>query len=328
MVPQRTIWMASRENEVSRRDARAQRRGLNKPSNISSSTAPSRLCVSPLISNRRLTILVMKSTIALTFVLCFCSISHGEKSLSEKFNWTRFEVDGRPAFVILPEKEKRTEATPWIMYAPTFDKKLPSEKDEGWMIQRFLDNGIAIAGVDVGESYGSPKGRATYDALYAHLTTKHRLSPKACLLARSRGGLMLYNWAAQNSDKIACIAGIYPVCDLQSYPGLAKACGAYGMTEKQLQESLNKHNPVNRLASLAKAKVPIFHIHGDQDKVVPFDENSGQIAKNYRELGGKIELVVAKGQWHNMWHGFFHCEALVDFVIKNARPPSKAEMVE
>ena len=37
-------------------------------------------------------------------------------------------------------------------------------------VRQFLENGIAIAGVDVGESYGSPAGRALYSALYEELT--------------------------------------------------------------------------------------------------------------------------------------------------------------
>jgi hypothetical protein len=32
-----------------------------------------------------------------------------------------------------------------------------------------------------------------------------------------------------------------------------------------------------------------------------------------------MDLVVPKGQGHNMWRGFFECQALVDFVIKHAR---------
>jgi hypothetical protein len=28
---------------------------------------------------------------------------------------------------------------------------------------------------------------------------------------------MLYNWAAENPERVAGIAGIYPVCDLRSY---------------------------------------------------------------------------------------------------------------
>ena len=33
----------------------------------------------------------------------------------------------------------------------------------------------------------------------------------------------------------------------------------------------DRHNPVARLAPLAKAGVPIFHIHGDSDAVVPLN---------------------------------------------------------
>ena len=130
---------------------------------------------------------------------------------------------------------------------------------------------------------------------------------------------MLYNWAAENPESVACIAGIYPVCNLSSYPGLGRACGAYGMTEEQLAAKLTEHNPIDRLAPLAKAKVPIFHIHGDSDKTVPLDKNSGELKKRYEKLGGKMTLEIVKGQGHNMWPGWFHSQELVDFVIAHAR---------
>jgi len=69
---------------------------------------------------------------------------------------------------------------------------------------------------------------------------------------------------------------------------------------------------------LAKAKVPIFHIHGDQDRVVPLDKNSALIKERYDKLGGSMMLEVVKGQGHNMWNGWFQSQALVDFVIKHA----------
>ncbi|MFO0815734.1 MAG: hypothetical protein U0796_21150 [Gemmatales bacterium] len=75
------------------------------------------------------------------------------------------------------------------------------------------------------------------------------------------------------------------------------------------------HNPVARLASLAKADVPIFHIHGDVDKVVPLQENSGEVAQQYKQLGGRMVLKIVPGQGHNVWEGFFRCQELVDFVI-------------
>lgn len=228
-----------------------------------------------------------------------------------------FTIKGRTAFLILPTQLKSGSSIPWVWYAPTLFGLPGSE--EKWMFDKFLDNGIAIAGVDVGESYGSPKGRAIYSALYKKLVKKRGLAKRACLLARSRGGLMLYNWAVENPESVACVAGIYPVCNLSSYPGLNRACGAYGMTKEQLAVKLTEHNPIDRLAPLEKAKVPIFHIHGDNDKVVPLEDNSGELAKRYVKLGGKMTLKIIKDQGHNMWSGWFQCQELVDFVISHAR---------
>ena len=143
------------------------------------------------------------------------------------------------------------------------------------MFEQWLDKGIAIAGIDVGESYGSPEGRRLYSALYETLVTQWKLDDKPCLLGRSRGGLMLYNWAVENPEKVSGIAGIYPVCNVESYPGLKRACGAYGMTAKELGANLKEHNPPERLEPLAKAKVPIYHVHGDKDKGGAFGGKHG-----------------------------------------------------
>jgi len=236
-----------------------------------------------------------------------------------------FEVEGRTAFVILPAAENRHthRPTPWVWYAPTLPK-LP-EARERWMFERFLAAGIAVAGVDVGESYGSPRGRAGFSALYRELTERRGFSRKPVLLARSRGGLMAYNWAAEHPQSVGGIAGIYPVCNLRSWPGLDKACGAYGLTAGQLEEQLTQHNPIDRLTPLAKTGVPIFHIHGDADKTVPLADNSAELARRYRELGGSMRLRIPPGQGHNVWDGFFQCQELIEFVIVHASPAAERE---
>lgn len=233
-----------------------------------------------------------------------------------------FTVSGHTAFLIQPPRRTSAARTPWLWYAPTLPG-LPGP-EERWMFERFNAAGLAIAGVDVGESFGNPEGRAVYSALYTSLVQESGFSRRASLLARSRGGLMLYNWAAEHPRSVACIAGIYPVCNLASFPGLAKACAAYGMTEQQLSAALTEHNPIDRLDGIAKECVPILHIHGDGDQVVPLELNSGELARRYQKLGGQMALIVPPGQGHNMWQGFFQCQELVDFVIGNAsmpRPP-------
>ncbi|MDA0747891.1 MAG: prolyl oligopeptidase family serine peptidase [bacterium] len=186
------------------------------------------------------------------------------------------------------------------------------------MFQKFLDAGIAIAGIDVGESFGSPEGRRLFTALYTELTQQRGFSEKTCLLARSRGGLMLYNWAVEHPTSVACLAGIYPVCNLSSYPGLKTACAAYGLTEKQLAAELSEHNPIDRIEPLAKAHVPLFHIHGDNDTVVPHDKNSAELARRYSNVGGDMTLRILEGRGHDWWSGWFQCEELIEFVLTHA----------
>jgi hypothetical protein len=225
-----------------------------------------------------------------------------------------FRVNGHTAFLIPPGQF--AAGKPWVWYAPTLEG-LPGT-EEKWMFQKFLDAGLAVAGIDVGESQGNPAGRALFTALHQELVQRRGLSKSPCLLARSRGGLMLYNWAVENPTSVACVAGIYPVMDLLSYPGIKNAAGAYGMTEAQLNAKLKEHNPVDRLAPLAKARVPIYHLQGDSDTAVPLEKNSGLLAQRYRELGGAMTLNVIKGGGHTMWPGWFQCQELVDFVIAHA----------
>ena len=229
-----------------------------------------------------------------------------------------FQLADHQAFVMEPAEKARVEgAMPWVWYAPTLGRNLPGGA-EAWMFERLHAAGIAIAGVDVGESYGSPKGRAVYQSLYKELTKNRGYSAKPVLLARSRGGLMLYSWAAEHADCVGAIAGIYPVCNIASYPGIAKAAPAYDMTAEELDKHLAEHNPIDRLEKLAAQRVSIFHIQGDSDRVVPHEKNSGLLAERYQKLGGPVEVELIKGQGHNMWRGWFESQRLTDFMIKHA----------
>ncbi len=231
----------------------------------------------------------------------------------------QFTVANRPAFLspALAAAPSSAKSKPWVFYAPTLPP-YPGAAEK-WMFEKFLAAGIALAGLDAGESYGSPAGRAHFSALHAHLVRTRGYAPRAILLARSRGGLQLLAWAADNPDKVAALAGIYPVFNLASYPGLAKAAPAYGLTVDQLTASLASHNPIDRLAPLAAARIPLFAIHGDADKLVPLELNSQIVRDRYLALGGEMTLIVPAGQGHSMWSGFFESEELVAFVEANAR---------
>lgn len=229
-----------------------------------------------------------------------------------------FAVGDAKGFVILPAQTAAGGARPWVWYAPTFIGKLPDDS-HAWMAKQWLDAGVAIAGVDVGESFGSPTGRAIYSDFHRIVTTRFRLDHKACLLPQSRGGLMLLNWASENPGRVRCIAGIYTVCNIESYPGVDKACAAYEMDADTLRAHLAEHNPIDRVEPLAEARVPILFIHGDSDTVVPIETNAGEYVARCNALGGDASIIVVPGKGHEVCPEFFQSQAFTDFVSKRGR---------
>jgi arylsulfatase A-like enzyme len=234
-----------------------------------------------------------------------------------------FTLLGKKAFIMHPAKESRTKPQPWIFYAPT----LAGTPDihENWMHQKFIDAGIAVAGIDVGEGYGSPLMFKYFDALYLELTRKREFAKKPILFGRSRGGLWVSSWAIAHPERVAGIIGIYPVYDFTSYPGIKRAAGAYGMTPEKLLAQAAELNPISKAHVLAQAKIPVVIIHGMDDTVVPLEMNSNELLRRYEKAGAReyIHVIEVPGQGHNYWPGFFHSQDLVDFAIMNAKSAAK-----
>jgi alpha-beta hydrolase superfamily lysophospholipase len=235
-----------------------------------------------------------------------------------------FAVGGRTAFVFTAAADAVPRGSkPWIFYAPT----LPAYPDEAerWMHERFTKAGVAVAGIDSGESYGSPAGVTAMEALHAEMV-RRGYAQKPAFLGRSRGGLWASSWAIAHPELTAGVGGIYPVYDWRSYPGLEKAAPAYGLAPAELASRAANLCPIERIAVAAKGGVPFWIIHGDNDAVVPLGPNSAELQARY-EAAGRGDLVtleVAKGQGHSMWEGFFRCEGLVEFLIARAQAGAAA----
>lgn len=248
----------------------------------------------------------------------------GESTESTQFDAKRldFTVGGASGFVIVPPALKEETGHPWLWYAPTFIGHLP-DPSHGFYVKPLLDAGFFVAGVDVGESFGSPTGTAAYQAFYEHVVASYHLSAKPVLLPQSRGGLMLYNWAVEHPDSVGAVAGIYSVCNIASYPGVDKAAPAYNMTSDELETALPKYNPIDRLEALVKAKVPVFHIHGDSDAVVPIALNAGELVKRYHALGGEATLKIVPGKGHEVCDEFFEDADFLAFMLKQVQEGSR-----
>jgi lysophospholipase L1-like esterase len=253
-------------------------------------------------------------------VLC-CALGHSAEAAGKKKifppNSKFLQVAGHEGYLALPEGVEEGQKTPWLWHCPS-DYNLPGRLEQ-WMMKTCLDNGIAVAGINLKGDFGTPAGRKIQTAFYKELTENHGVTKKVCMLARSYGATQMYNWAVEHPKSIACLAGIYPVCNLASYPGLKSAAGKYRMSQEQFVKELKQHNPIDRLAPLAKAKVPIYHNTGDVDKTVPAKDNTFVVAERYKALGGDMTATVFEGQGHNYWTGFFEDKAMAEFIIKHAK---------
>jgi len=227
-----------------------------------------------------------------------------------------FLVEGKAASVVVPRQP--AAGRPWVWHGEFFGHKPVPDI-------ALLGRGFHIVYLRVPDMLGCPAAVAHWNALYAELTGKYGLAQKAALVGLSRGGLYVYNWAAANPTKVACIYGDAPVCDFKSWPGgKGKGKGSlrdwqlvldrYGFKSEAEALAYDK-NPIDNLAPLAQAGVPLLHVYGDADDVVPWDENTGLIAERYRKLGGSITLIAKPGVGHHP-HGLEDSTPIVDFILK------------
>jgi dipeptidyl aminopeptidase/acylaminoacyl peptidase len=140
-------------------------------------------------------------------------------------------------------------------------------------------------------------------------------------LAISRGGLMSFNWAAENPEAAGCIGAIYPLCNLEKYSRPGRIARAYNLSEAGLREQIAQHNPVDRLQPLAKQSVPLFLIHGDADDVVPVEYHSGELARRYRALEGPVRLVIVPDKGHEVVPEYWQEEKLIHFFVTHLLDP-------
>lgn len=241
----------------------------------------------------------------------------GKQSDWHGFTRRDFTHDGRQCIVVSPKKA--AEGNPWVWRARFFGHEPQADI-------ALLKLGFHIAYCDVSNLFGSPTAVKHWDSFYERATREFGFAKKPALEGMSRGGLIIYNWAAANPDKVACLYGDAPVCDFKSWPGgkgkgkggggaWADCLKAYGFTE--VEAMAFRGNPVDNLKPLAQAKIPILHVVGAVDVVVPVAENTALIEARYKELGGDITVISKPGIGHHP-HALKDPKPIVDFILKHA----------
>jgi pimeloyl-ACP methyl ester carboxylesterase len=250
----------------------------------------------------------------------------GAKSQWEGFDRYDFKVGDHTAIVVVPHRPLPGKR--WVWRGEFFG--IFANADAA-----LVTNGFYLVFLGAPNLLGSPAAVRYWDEFYDELTGKYGFAKKAALIGLSRGGLYCYNWAIANPDKVACIYADAPVCDFKSWPGgklkgLGKGDGgaiewksllaAYGF-KSDAEAIAYRGNPVDNLKPLADAHIPLLHVYGEADPVVPWEENTGVVAERYRKMGGSITLIPKPGVGHHP-HGLADPAPLVEFIMKHAGPPA------
>jgi dipeptidyl aminopeptidase/acylaminoacyl peptidase len=174
------------------------------------------------------------------------------------------------------------------------------------------------------ELFGNAEAISRWDNFYK-LLRKADLAKKAVLEGMSRGGVYVFNWAAVNPTKVACVYVDNPVLDLKSWPGgKGKGPGSpddweifkkdYGYkTEEEAKTFAG--SPIDKTEQIAKGDYPILILCADADETVPPEENTLLFEQKIKALHGPIKVMIKHG-FHHHPHSLPNPAPIVDFILR------------
>jgi pimeloyl-ACP methyl ester carboxylesterase len=224
-----------------------------------------------------------------------------------------FQFEGRTCYIVDPKWD--ATGKPWLWRARFWGHR--PEVDLALLAQ-----GYHLVYMDVIEMLGNQEAVGHWNDFYKLLTTTYHLNRKTEMEGMSRGSMYVYAWAEQNPDKVAAIYADAPLCSIRSLLALhdgqpdparwKMAVDAFGFHD--VNEALAyRGSPIDNLAPLAKAGVPLLHVVGDADTVVPVEENTRIMEQRYKALGGTIQVIVKPGVGHV--HGLDDPMPIIEFLL-------------
>ncbi|QWX83008.1 alpha/beta hydrolase [Cellulophaga sp. HaHaR_3_176] len=257
-----------------------------------------------------------KISIFVLFIVFITITSFRNDTVFAEYKVKEFSFKGHDAKVVFPNKQNKNKNWIWRArfwgHEPQVDKAL-------------LEKGFHVVYIDVSNLFGNNEAVNLWNDFYAFCVSEYGFNEKVVLEGMSRGGLIAYNWASQNTDKVFCIYADAPVCDIKSWPGgmfngegnseAWQTClKAYNLDTVSVKTFDN--SPIHNSVKIAKSGIPVLHVFGDSDKVVPYEENTALLAEKFKEAGGHIELIRKEGVGHHP-HSLKDPKPIVDFILRN-----------
>ena len=233
----------------------------------------------------------------------------GKKTSFHGFDQYNFPLEDIACRVVIPKKI--ADGKPWVWRARFFGH-------EPQFDIAMLNRGYHLVYCDVAGLFGNTEAVSRWNKFYNYLRFEHLFSDRVILEGMSRGGLIIYNWAAKNPGKVAAIYADAPVMDFKSWPKINPTILKVYRFKNEQEAKAYKGNPVDNLAPLAKAGIPIIHVVGMDDKVVPVSENTQVAERRYKKMGGTFKVIRKKGIGHHP-HSLKDPSPIVEFVTSQGQ---------
>jgi hypothetical protein len=173
-----------------------------------------------------------------------------------------FSVQGTPMTTTVIAPSTAAAGMPWVYRAGFVFRDAKVD-------QELLAKGFHVVTGPVGVGFVVKD----WDTAYEYLTG-HGFSKKPAMEGAGGGAGEVYAWAIENPAKVSCVYAENP----------------------RMHSALAKTQPLDNLAPLAKANVPLLHVCGSLDPW--FKDNTLEVERRYKKLGGKIQVIVKKGEGH------------------------------
>ncbi|MGA2254646.1 MAG: hypothetical protein ABSG53_08300 [Thermoguttaceae bacterium] len=195
-----------------------------------------------------------------------------------------FDLPGVEGTITVIAPKTAASGNPWVFRADFVDR-------DAVVDLALLAKGFHIVTGPVPYNADGPSLKH-WNVVYRHLTG-HGFSQKPVMEGAGAAAGEAYAWAIANPDKVSCIYGENPV----------------------LRSKLSK-TPLDNLAPLAKAGVPLLHVCGSLDP--SFEDQTRVAQRRYEELGGQITVIVKEGEGHYPLAPK-DPKPVVDFIIRRVK---------
>ncbi|MBO5792073.1 MAG: alpha/beta fold hydrolase [Lentisphaeria bacterium] len=230
-------------------------------------------------------------------------------SCDEWYGFTRhhFVFENCKAWIVEPKYPAGDGRWSWCTVWPeAFVKRVG--------IVDLLEHGFYHVHIDAFAFRASPEGVALMGRFHDFLVSMG-LSAKANLIGMSWGGFFSLRYAETFPERIAAIYLDAPLCNAAdpASPDSDRSQSIYDnykMTFEELSDS--KLNPINNVAPLVAARIPLMAAVGETDQSVNNDTNFNILEKRIIELGGTIS-TTRRNYWGHHPHGFDETEPLLAF---------------